>query len=140
MHIYCCLDNCWTASLVYNVYSLNTRPRPPGTAWPPPVPMTATGETHPQASSGLLVRPSTTPAPASAMFRRRCTSASVIDSEDLCWTGVSSPGILFHFHVDVFIFPGFKGWLGVERDLEHSLVKSGCQSSITTYVEIELVV
>ena len=52
------------------------------------------------------------PAPASAMFNRRWTSASVIDSDYLCWGGLSSPGMWFHFQVDVLVFLGFKGGLG----------------------------
>lgn len=64
------------------------------------------------ASLCSLVRPSTSPAPARAMFRRRWTSASVTVSEDLCCAGVSSPGMWFHFQVDVLVFLGFKGGLG----------------------------
>jgi len=69
----------------------------------------------------LGVRPSTTPAPASVMFNRRWTSASVTDSEDLC---LSSPGMWFHFQVDVLVFLGFKGGLGHKegRDVSPSVV------------------
>ncbi len=62
-------------------------------------------------------------APASAMFRRRWTSASVTDSEDLCCAGGIFTWHVVHFQVDVFVFLGFKGGLGVmERsdDVERS--------------------
>ncbi|MBC2699738.1 MAG: hypothetical protein HF976_00245 [ANME-2 cluster archaeon] len=56
----------------------------------------------------LGVRPSTTPEPANEMFRRRWTSASVTDSEDLCWTGVSSPGMWFTSRWMFLFFWGLK--------------------------------
>ena len=53
---------------------------------------------------------------------------SVAVSEDLCLGWVSSLGTWFHFQVDVFVFLGFKGGLGVEGDLGHSVAKSECRS------------
>ena len=53
-------------------------------------------------------------------------SASVTDSEDLCCAGVSSPGMWFHFQVDVFVFLGFKRGLG-NGDLGRSGAKSECR-------------
>ncbi|MCK4688540.1 MAG: hypothetical protein KAT66_10450 [Candidatus Lokiarchaeota archaeon] len=45
------------------------------------------------------------------MFRRRWTSASVTDWEDLCWTGVSSL-VCGSLPDGCSVFLGFKGGLG----------------------------
>lgn len=77
------------------------------------------------------VRPSTTPAPASAMFRRRWTSASVTDREGLCCA------VLGYLHLacgsltgGCSVFLGFKGGLGHKEgrdDFERSMSVGNCR-------------
>ena len=100
------------------------------TAWPPTCADDSNRGNAPSSTSGAslcsLVNPSTTPASAREMFRRRWTSAFVTDSEDLCCAGVSSPGIWFHFQVDVLFFWGLKkglGWVLVEIRRKRSEIR-----------------